>query len=159
MTDDEILGLLIYANELDGRHSPNEAKIYAWREVLDAEAPGMTMAFAKEQITKHYGKMDTMLAPATLTNAWRAQRRIEAEARAARAGAEAERHCGKAGCQCAHTDPCYKGWIDTDYQTSPCRMCRYDLSEILYNIPEPGARSSHDHATIRNRTYAEVRDV
>lgn len=153
MNDNEVLGLLIYANELDGRHSPNEAKVYAWQEVLAAGAPGMTLEFAKEQIKKHYGLMDAMLTPAMLVTAWKQARRIAAEARIATEQREPERHCGKPSCLCTHGDPCFKGWMDSDTVTSPCPVCRTDLSHVLAKVGSPGARSESDWSLIRHRTW------
>lgn len=153
MTDAEILGLLIYANELDGRHSPNEAKVYAWQEVLESGAPGMTVQFAKEQIKKHYGASDVMLTPATLVHAWKQARRIAAEARMALDNDAPERHCGRSGCLCTHGDPCYKGWFDSDYSTSPCPVCRTDLSHVLAKIGGPGERTESDWSLLRHRTW------
>jgi len=153
MKDDEILGLLIYANELDGRHSPNEAKVYAWQEVLESGAPGMTVTFAKEQIKKHYGMMDTMLTPAMLVTAWKQARRIAAEARIATEQREPERHCGRAGCLCTHDEPCFKGWFDTDYVTSPCPICRTDLAHVLTKVGGPGDRTESDWSQIRHRSW------
>lgn len=155
MNDNEVLGLLIYANELDGRHSPNEAKVYAWQEVLEAGAPGMTVEFAKEQIKKHYGIMDSMLTPSMLVTAWKVARRIAAEARIATEQREPERHCGKTGCLCTHGDPCFKGWMDSDTVTSPCPVCRSDLSHVLAKVGDPGYRTDSDQSLIRHRHWAE----
>jgi len=153
MTDEEILGLLIYANELDGRHSPNEAKVYAWQEVLEAGAPGMAVEFAKEQIKKHYGNYEVMLSPSMLVTAYRKSRRIAAEARIALEQDGPERHCQRTGCLCTHAEPCYKGWIDSDYATSPCPICRSDLAFALDKVAPVGQRSEHDFSVIRNRHW------
>lgn len=155
MTDDEILGLLIYANELDGRHSPNEAKVYAWQEVLEQGAPGMTVQFAKDQIKKHYSLVDAMITPAVLVNAWKQARRIAAEARIAQEQHSPERHCGRTGCLCTHTEPCFKGWFDSEYETSPCPVCRSSLAHVLAKVGPPGGRTDSDLSIIRHRHLSE----
>lgn len=151
MIDAEVLGLLIYANELDGRHSPNELKVAAWQDVLQESAPGMTVEFARDTIRKHYAATDAMLTPSTLVGAWSKQRRYVAESRMALTDVSPERHCGKQNCICTHGDPCFKGWIDYDDYTSPCRMCRGDLANALDMIAPLGKRSEHDWATLRMR--------
>ncbi len=60
-------------------------------------------------------------------------------------------HCGKAGCNCTHTGGCYKGWVDTAYETRPCKNCRDSLADILALVPGPGWRSTADFARIRER--------
>ena len=155
MNDNDVLGLLIYANELDGRHSPNEAKVYAWQEALEAGARTMTVEFAKDFIRKHYGTTDAMLSPSMLVTAWNKSRRIAAEARLALEGNSAETHCGRGGCMCTHDDPCYKGWIDTDSSTSPCPICRTDLSFVLAKVGAPGNRTEADFSLIRNRQWGD----
>lgn len=154
MNPDEVLGLLIYANELDGRHSPNEAKVLSWSEVLNSGAPGMTLDFAKEQVTRHYGLSDQMLAPSVLVTAWKQYQRSVADARIAR-GSGHEAHCGRGGCLCTHSDECFKGWIDHDGGTAPCPICRPSLADAIYAMPEPGDRNQHDYATLRNRMWGD----
>jgi len=155
MNDNDVLGLLIYANELDGRHAPNEAKVYAWQEALQEGAASLTVDFAKDFIRKHYANTDVMLSPSMLVTAWNKSRRIAAEARLALEHHNPETHCGRAGCRCTHEAPCYKGWIDTDYTTSPCAICRSDLSRVLTKIGPPGHRSASDFSLIRNRQWSE----
>lgn len=152
MNPNDVLGLLIYANELDGRHSPNEAKVFAWQEVLDTEAPGISLDFARDVIRKHYATVDVMVTPAVIVQAWKKYTRVKAEARASVGHTGA--HCGRSTCDCAHTGPCFKGWIDGDRQTSPCRQCRPQLAAVLDEIPDPGYRSESDWSRIRNRAYA-----
>lgn len=151
MTDAEVLGLLIYANELDGRHSPNEAKVLAWQDVLRDAASGMTVEFARDTIRNHYAATDAMLTPATLVASWKKHARYLSESRKALTDTSPERHCGKQNCVCTHGDPCFKGWIDFDDYTSPCRMCRGDLANTLDLIAPLGKRSDHDWATLRMR--------
>jgi hypothetical protein len=151
MTDEEVLGLLIYANELDGRHSPNELKVLAWQDVLRDSAPGMTVEFARDSIRQHYGTTDAMLTPSVLVHRYRKHAQFAAESRLAMSESKPERHCGKQNCVCTHGDPCFKGWIDYEDATSPCRMCRGDLANTLDLIAPVGSRSEHDWATLRLR--------
>lgn len=154
MNANDVLGLLIYANELDGRHSPNEAKVLAWQTVIASQAPGMTVDFAKEAITTHYARTDLMLSPVVLVTAWKQHTRSTNEARMARQGG-VESHCGRGGCACTHTGECYKGWIDHDAGTAPCPVCRPTLADAIYAMPEPGSRNEHDFATLRNRMWGD----
>jgi hypothetical protein len=152
MTTDDVLALLVYANELDGRHAPNDVKVLAWQEVINTEGRGMTLDFAKDQITRHYATTDVMLSPAVLVTGWRQKTRAENEARMSRQGG-VERHCGRGGCVCTHTDECYKGWIDHDRGTDACPVCRPSLADAIHAMPDPGSRSDHDFATLRNRMW------
>lgn len=151
MNDADVLGLLIYANELDGRHSPNEAKVYAWQEVLQESAPNMNVGFARDTITKHYANTDVMLTPATLVSAWKRYVKFQSDTHISASASSSERHCGKANCICTHGEPCFKGWVDYDTYTSPCRMCRGDLANALDQIAALGQRSDHDWSTLRHR--------
>ena len=146
MNSKEVLSLLIYCNELDGRHSPNEAKVVAWTDVLSI-CPDMPLSFAKEVAKRHYGKFEEMLAPSQILKAW--QHRQEA-LRAAVESRQTERACGRSGCLCTHTAPCYKGWIDdpSGDTTAPCPNCRAELRQILSEIPGPGMRSAAHIARI-----------
>jgi hypothetical protein len=157
VTENDVLGLLIYANELDGRHAPNEAKVYAWKEVFDSGAPGMDAQFAKDEIRRHYSLTDEMVSPAKIIKAWKVKQRAQREARAAFEGDTYERHCQRGGCRCTHAEPCFKGWMDSDTETSPCPMCRGDLADVLLTVAPLGRRSEHDYAAIRSRTWGEPR--
>lgn len=152
MTNDEVLMLLAYANELDGRHSPNELKVAAWQDVLQDAAPGMTLAFARDTIRNHYATMEDMLTPANLVGSWKKHTRYLAESKLSAAQSLPERHCGIVNCVCTHGDPCFKGWIDYDTYTSPCRMCRGDLANTLDRIGPVGERTEHDWTTLRGRS-------
>lgn len=154
MNESDVLKLLVYANELDGRHSPNEVKVMAWREVFDAEAADMPVTFAKDQITMHYARTDLMLSPAVIVAAWKQNTRNRREALLSGQGA-IEGHCGRGGCQCTHSESCYKGWIDHDRGAEPCPVCRPELTDVLHSIPEPGKRNEHDLAKLRNRKWGE----
>ena len=151
MNANEVLGILIYANELDGRHSPNEAKVLAWQEVINSEAHAMTARFARETIAKHYAATDSMLSPSLLVKAWREHERNASDARVAKEGAS-ETHCGRSGCSCGHDGDCFKGWVDSDV-TAPCPVCRPTLANAIYAMPSPGSRSSHDWAALRSRSW------
>lgn len=153
MKDTEVLSLLIYANELDGRHAPNEAKVFAWSEVLNESAPGMPLDFATGVIKKHYSKLEVMISPAVIVKAWHDYRRVRADAALSMDAANADRHCKRSGCMCSHTEPCYKGWVDppSNDRTVPCPVCRRDLLDVLDRIPPLGLRGEHDYALLRTR--------
>jgi hypothetical protein len=154
MLNIDVLALLIYCNELDGRHSPNEAKVLAWGEVFESSAPGMTLSFAKAVAKSHYGKYDVMIAPSTFVTKWRQHQDLQASA-----NATTERHCGKSSCVCTHSEPCYKGWMDhpENLWTQPCPVCRADLAQVLSKINPLGSRSQSDQASIRLRHRSEVK--
>lgn len=42
-----------------------------------------------------------------------------------------ESHCRRTGCVCDHTI-CFRGWIDTHYETTPCSYCRQDTYQRWY---------------------------
>lgn len=152
LSDNEVLGLLIYANELDGRHAPNEAKVYAWQEIFQGSAQGMDAAYAKEAIRLHYSRTDDMISPAKIVQAWNHHQRAKREAKIAQSGG-LESHCGKAGCPCTHQEPCFKGWLDGDGSVQACPICRAGLSDALARVAPLGERSDHDHASIRLRDW------
>lgn len=156
MNDTEVLGLLIYANELDARHSPNEAKVYAWQEVLQEGAPDLTLAFAKDAIRKHYATLDVMITPAMIVQSWRKGRAMTAQMRLASTVTDPDAHCGRAGCGCLHSGNCFKGWIDSDTATAPCPQCRPRLAGVLATVAPPGHRNEHDLALIRLREHEAV---
>jgi hypothetical protein len=60
-----------------------------------------------------------------------------------------EAHCGRAGCQCSHSAGCYRGWIDGDGPTKPCKQCRYELNKRLESVPPAGRRSEADMSRLR----------
>lgn len=151
MNNDEVLTVLIYANELDGRHSPNEVKILAWQDVLSEGAAGLTLEFARDCVRKHYAATDEMLSPATLVAAWKKHSRYRADLRISATLSLTERHCGIPHCVCTHGDPCFKGWLDSADHVVPCQVCRTDLAQTLRALPDPGERSEHDWAVLRQR--------
>lgn len=65
-------------------------------------------------------------------------------------------HCGRPGCACTHKGHCYRGWIDPinlpDPVTSPCQICRPELTKRLDGIPAPGLRTQADLARLQGRT-------
>lgn len=146
MTEQEILTLLVYLNELDGRHSPNEIKVKAWADVLNDSASDMDLQFARTTAKKHYALLEEMLTPAVLVRAWRLHR-------AAKKHGEPvpDSHCRKHSCQCSHR-VCYRGWIDSDDgKTWPCGVCRESLARVLSEIPPAGFRTEADWARVRFR--------
>lgn len=143
----DVLTLLMYCNELDGRHAPNEIKVQAWYDVLVQGAPDMSLSFAREAARRHYSMLDVMITPSTFIRAWtksvRAQEAVLTDG---------EAHCQRGGCMCTHTSPCFRGWVDlVDGTTSPCLTCRGSLAAVIAEIPPLGKRKEMDYARIRNR--------
>ena len=58
-------------------------------------------------------------------------------------------HCFRSGCNCSH-ESCYRGWIDSDTETSPCRQCRPGLSLVLDEIAPLGERNPHDQQLLES---------
>ena len=58
-------------------------------------------------------------------------------------------HCFRSGCNCSH-ETCYRGWIDSDTETSPCRQCRPGLSLVLDEVAPLGARNPHDQQLLES---------
>lgn len=58
-------------------------------------------------------------------------------------------HCFRSGCNCSH-ETCYRGWIDSDTETSPCRQCRPGLSLVLDEIAPLGSRNPHDQQLLES---------
>ena len=42
-------------------------------------------------------------------------------------------HCRTAGCTCTHSGGCYKGWVDANGKSGPCRICRPQMHHDLQN--------------------------
>jgi hypothetical protein len=157
MNETDALALLIYCNELDGRHSPNELKVRAWLDVFNDAAPAMSVSFAKEIARKHYALLDVMITPSTFVKAWRETQRMRSITNLNIDEDQADRHCRFSDCQCTHTGPCFRGWIDNDqHTTSPCRVCRPSLANVLDEIPPLGKRQDQDEARIRSRFKEQI---
>lgn len=147
MNEEDVLSLLIFCNELDGRHSPNDIKVQAWREVFIQGAPDMPLTFARDAARRHYALLDAMITPSSFVRAWTKSQRAQQASLA-----DGEAHCQKGGCRCTHTNPCYRGWIDSvEGWTSPCPECRSSLSSVLDVIAPLGKRKEVDYSQIRNR--------
>ena len=58
-------------------------------------------------------------------------------------------HCFRSGCNCSH-ETCYRGWIDSDTETSPCRQCRPGLSLVLDEVAPLGERNPHDQQLLES---------
>ena len=58
-------------------------------------------------------------------------------------------HCFRGGCNCSH-ESCYRGWIDSDTETSPCRQCRPGLSLVLDEVAPLGERNPHDQQLLES---------
>lgn len=70
-------------------------------------------------------------------------------------------HCGRAGCACAHSYGCYRGWIDyLDPDgialTQPCSQCRPNLLRRVKDVPPPGQRHhEYDQQRLRRTSREE----
>ena len=58
-------------------------------------------------------------------------------------------HCFRSGCNCSH-ETCYRGWIDSDTETSPCRQCRPGLALVLDEVAPLGERNPHDQQLLES---------
>jgi hypothetical protein len=149
MNSTEVLTLLAYCNELDGRHAPNEVKVRAWVDVFNQGAPDMPVAFARDVAKRHYAHIDDMITPSTFIRMWANHKKTREIAQNVNSS---DAHCKRHDCRCTHTSPCYRGWLDNDEGTAvPCRVCRSSLADVLDRIPPRGMRQEHDFALIRNR--------
>lgn len=142
MNQKDVLALLVYCNELDGRHAPNELKVTAWFDVFQESAPDLQLGFAQQTARKHYAGTDVMIAPNTFVREWKEHQRSFSVAQMTLH----QRHCGLPTCLCTHDEPCFKGWIDREdgSATAPCRFCREELAGVLAVIPPPGMRRPSD---------------
>jgi len=141
----EIAAMLLFASTLDYRLNNEPDTVQAWMLVLDQD---MSADWASRFVRQHYRTTQAALTPAIVNTAW-------VEFRSQRLAAHGdEAHCGKAGCLCTHSDPCFKGWVPsvTEGWTVPCGVCRGDLARVLASINPPGQRNESDFARLRNRT-------
>lgn len=58
-------------------------------------------------------------------------------------------HCFRSGCSCPHGS-CYRGWIDGDRESSPCRQCRPGLALVLDEIAPLGSRNPNDQQLLES---------
>ena len=60
-----------------------------------------------------------------------------------------DRHCFGSNCSCSHQS-CYRGWRDSETETSPCRQCRSGLALVLDEIAPLGSRNPHDQQLLES---------
>ena len=60
-----------------------------------------------------------------------------------------DRHCFGNGCSCSH-ESCYRGWLDSETETSPCRQCKPGLALVLDEIAPLGSRNPHDQQLLES---------
>jgi hypothetical protein len=60
-----------------------------------------------------------------------------------------DRHCFGSSCSCLH-ESCYRGWLDSETETSPCRQCRPGLALVLDEIAPLGSRNPHDQQLLES---------
>lgn len=149
MSPEDVLALLVYATELDGRHAPNAMKVAAWQDVINESAAGMTREFAQDQVRMHYARTSDMFAVSSLVSSWSRRREFDS---AKKVDSDShESHCGRQGCACVHERGCFRGWHDFDDRVVPCGVCRPGLLGVLEEIPSPGGRGASDFTRLRMR--------
>lgn len=145
MDDRNVLQLLIFCNELDGRHAPNELKVRAWADVFNQGAAGMTLEFAMDVAKRHHATVDQMITPAVFVRSWKTHRAAKEAA-----FADAEAHCRRQGCACTHSGDCDRGWLDRGDAVAPCPVCRPTLAGVLAEVSPLGRRTDYDYVRIRS---------
>ena len=60
-----------------------------------------------------------------------------------------DRHCFGSSCSCSH-ESCYRGWLDSETETSPCRQCKPGLALVLDEIAPLGSRNPHDQQLLES---------
>lgn len=135
----------------------DEVAVEMWHASLDED---MTPGFATSFVSTHYSDpsldRDKVL-PGHINRAWRQHRREQSRPALPRGAEATDRHCGRAGCGCTHTDPCYRGWLDEAATVAvPCRRCREELHDLLAEIPGPGGRTPADMSLLRGRSMASA---
>jgi hypothetical protein len=80
MKEVEVAVLLALANGHDQRHGTDDIKVQAWYALLEQEAPGMTLEWAKGRVNHHYARSTEMLMPAHLVTQWKRRRELEVSA-------------------------------------------------------------------------------
>jgi len=156
MNELEVARLLAFANGLDQRHGIDDVKVQAWYAAFAQEAPTITYSFAQTFASRHYATDEKgMLTPAHLVKGWREHQRMVSDREYV---TEGDAHCGRRTCECTHTGPCFKGWIDGvhEHATSPCRVCRPTLAAALDSVAPLGYRSQHDQTVIRSHASAAL---
>lgn len=61
-------------------------------------------------------------------------------------------HCFRSGCSCSH-ESCYRGWLDSETESSPCRQCRRGLALVLDEIAPLGSRNPHDQQLLESNEH------
>ena len=145
MDKQTVAAILLFASTLDYRLNNEPDTVEAWAMVLD---PEINEHWASKYARDHYRKSQTALTPSMMNLAWR-----EHQALLSVSSGDLDAHCGFHNCQCAHIEPCYRGWLDgaDSSYTSPCPVCRGPLSQLLDELPPLGYRTPADNSRIRNR--------
>jgi hypothetical protein len=147
---EEVAMLLHLMNSLDARVQINKVRIASWAELLGEKADGLSFADARQIVIDHYSEGAEMLTPDIFVATHRRLRKIkESLSRSETAADLADRHCFRNGCSCSHQS-CYRGWLDTETQTSPCRQCKPGLALVLDEIAPLGSRNPHDQQLLES---------
>lgn len=150
MNRTEVLNLLTRMNALDGRIAVGPIAVETWHDALAEEAPDMEVLWAVKHLNHHYATTTEPIRMATLVSGWRVEKAKRSEWAVSRSGAALDTHCGKGGCTCSHTDPCYRGWMDSTDSTAACPNCRPGLAQVLSELPPPRFRNEYDGSRLRS---------
>ena len=146
----EAKALLTSVNGLDARIPVSPDRIKEWAAMLTEKASGLTLADARQICRDHYAETSNVLTLDILIAAHRKQRKVkESLSRSETAADLADRHCFRNGCSCSH-EACYRGWLDNETSTSPCRHCKPGLAMVLDEIAPLGSRNPHDQQLLES---------
>ena len=148
MQSQEVRTLLITVNGLDSRVPVTTERISAWSTMLSEKAATMTLAEAQQIARDHYAETPNVLTLDVLIAAHRRQRKVKESLSRSETDAQ-DAHCFRSGCNCSHVS-CYRGWVDSDSSTSPCRQCRPALALVLDEIAPLGSRNPHDQQLLES---------
>ena len=128
----------------------NPDRIKEWAAMLTEKASGLTLADAQQIVRDHYAETSNVLTLDILIAAHRRQRKVqESLSRSETTKDLADRHCFRSGCSCSHAS-CYRGWLDSETETTPCRHCRPGLALVLDEIAPLGSRNPHDQQLLES---------
>ena len=148
MQSQEVRTLLITVNGLDSRVPVTTERISAWSTMLSEKAATMTLAEAQQIVRDHYADTATVITLDIFIAAHRRKRTVSDSLNRSEGEAQ-DAHCFRSGCNCSHA-ACFRGWVDSDSSTSPCRQCRPALALVLDEIAPLGSRNPHDQQLLES---------
>ena len=144
----EVKALLTSVNGLDARIPVNPDRIKEWAAMLTEKASGLTLADAQQMVRNHYAETSNVLTLDILIAAHRRQRKVKESLSRSETDPQ-DSHCFRSGCNCSHQS-CYRGWLDSETETSPCRHCKPGLALVLDEIAPLGSRNPHDQQLLES---------